>query len=395
MRTILHVDVDAFYASVEQRDHPEWKGRPVIVGADPQEGRGRGVVAACSYEARRCGLRSAMPIGQAWRLCPGGVYVRPRMRVYAAVSDEIMRSLGDFSPLVEPISIDEAFLDVSDSQKLLGAPARIAANIKRRILQTTGLTVSVGIAPNKLAAKIASELHKPNGLVEVPPQSLLSFLHPLPAAKLWGVGPRMERELSALGIRTVGDVSRRPMKELQSRFGKHGGLIWQLACGVDDRPVTPQHATKSIGKEHTFEKDVLDPDKVKKCLLGLADEVAGSLRKDGFRAKTVALKLRWAGFETHTRQLSVREPLQSGRQLYEIGCRLLEPFKIADRSVRLVGLTAAGLSHQPEPSRQLELFEQISGRNDERLQSTMDTIRKRFGARSIGRASSILSPKNT
>ncbi|MBI4247865.1 MAG: DNA polymerase IV [Elusimicrobia bacterium] len=390
MRTILHVDVDAFYASVEQRDHPEWKGRPVIVGADPQEGRGRGVVAACSYEARRCGLRSAMPIGQAWRLCPGGVYVRPRMRVYAGVSDEIMRILDDFSPLVEPISIDEAFLDISNSLKLLGVPLRIAADIKRRILQTTGLTVSVGIAPNKLAAKIASEIHKPDGLVEVPPQSLLSFLHPLPAAKLWGVGPRMERELNALGIRTIGDVSRRSMKELQSRFGKHGGLIWQLACGVDDRPVTPQRATKSIGKEHTFEKDVLDPGKVKKCLLGLADEVAGSLRKDGFRAKTVALKLRWAGFETHTRQMSVREPLQSGRQLYEIGCRLLESFKIVGRPVRLVGLTAAGLSPQTEPSRQLELFEQMSGRNDERLQSTMDTIRKRFGARSIGRASSIL-----
>ena len=379
-RTIIHVDMDAFYASVEQRDRPELRGRPVVVGADP---RGRGVVAAASYEARRFGIHSAMPIGRAYRLCPGAAFLPVDMDKYARESDRIMAILADFTPLVEPLSLDEAFLDVTGSRALHGTGVVIAGRIKTRIRDEVGLTASAGVAPSKFVAKIASDLEKPDGLVEVRPGQEVAFLRDLPLRRLWGIGPSAERELSALGARTIGDLARLGRGRLEARLGASGAHLFELAQGIDERPVVPWHDPKSIGAEETFGRDTRDVGRLRATLLAQADRVAAELRAAGLRGRTVTLKLRFADFHTLTRRGTGTAPTADGSEIFR---RVWTAFSKVPRSqpVRLIGLSVSGLSGATEPQ-QLSLL----GRPDrtDRLSQVRDEVRARFGPRALVRGS--------
>ena len=325
-RTIIHVDMDAFYASVEQRDRPELAGRPVVVGADP---RGRGVVSAASYEARRFGVHSAMPIGRAARLCPHAVFLPVDMVKYAQVSRRIMEVLAEFTPLMEAVSIDEAFLDVSASRALMGDGPTIAARIKARIREAVALAASVGVASNKFVAKVASDLEKPDGLVVVAPGAEADFLGPLPIARLWGVGRVTAAALESIGVRTIGQLAVIPEAHLQARFGAGGAGLRGLALGHDDRPVEPFAPPKSMGAEETFERDHRDVERLCATLRGQAERVARELRAEGYAGRTVQLKLRFADFSTLTRRHTA-EPTQDGLRIYQEARALLE--RIAARS---------------------------------------------------------------
>ncbi len=380
-RAIVHVDMDAFYTSVEQRDRPELRGKAVIVGADP---RGRGVVAAASYEARRYGIRSAMPIGRAYRLCPHGVFLPVDMPKYARVSAEIMGILGGFTPLVEPLSLDEAFLDVTASQALFGPALEIARAIKARIRGEVGLTASAGVAPNKFLAKVASDLEKPDGLVEVRPGEEAPFLRGLPLNRLWGVGPKAETTLAALGVRTIGQLAGLPRATLEARFGRAGAThLLGLARGQDDRPVVPWDEPKSVGAEETFERDTRDLGRLRATLLGQADRVAAELRAQGLRGRTVTLKMRFADFRTVTRRDTTEAPTADGGQIFH---RAWTAFSRLERplAIRLIGLSVSGLQREGDPQ-QLPLFG-TAGRG-ERIGRLADELRARFGGGAVHRAS--------
>jgi len=370
-RAIAHVDMDAFYASIEQRDRPELRGRPVIVGASPT---GRGVVSAASYEARPYGVRSAMPISRAARLCPHAAFVPVDMQKYQRVSAQIMGILVDFSPLVEPVSVDEAFVDLSGTDSLFGSPLDAVRLIKRRILAETGLTASAGLAANKFVAKVASELEKPDGLVVVVAGDEARFLGALPIERLWGVGRVMAKALGDLGFTTIGQLQRAPRAILGRRFGKHGEALHDLAFGRDDRPVEPYGIPKSIGAEETFGVDCTNPAQLKTTLRAHAERVAAELREGGFSAGRVTLKLRLAPFETHTRSVS-GEPTQDGLELYRRALALLERDRVT-RPVRLIGLSASRLG--PSGKGQLDLLDPAALRR-ERLARVVDRLTARFG----------------
>src|SRR3989449_2504818 len=311
-RTILHVDMDAFYAAVEQRDRPELKGKPVIVGADPKGGRGRGVVATASYEARAFGVSSAMPISQAWKRCPHGVYLHPDMDKYAAVSRQVMEVLGRFSDWVAQVSIEEAFLDVTGSGRAFGDGETVAARLKAAVRKETRLTASVGVATSKLVAKVASDMRKPDGLVVVPPGTEAAFLAPLPVRRLWGVGPKMEELLARLGVQTIGDLAAVDPKRLERRLGTHGHDLLVLAKGMDEREVVSEPAeARSLGQEHTYDQDTDDPERLRRTLLELADGVARRLRRHGLKSRTVTLKYRDEAFRTFTRAETLASPTDS------------------------------------------------------------------------------------
>ncbi len=384
-RQILHVDLDAFYASVEQRDNPELRGQPVIVGADPKEGRGRGVVAACSYEARTYGLHSAMPIGRAYRQCPQGVYLPVRMGRYAEVSSEIRDIFAGYTDRVEAISIDEAFLDVTGSLRLFGKARQIALALKDRIREEQRLTVSVGIAANKFIAKIASDLDKPDGLVEVRPGEELDFLAPLPISRLWGVGRKTEPRLRALGVKTIGDLREVPLRTMKAKFGVLGEHLHELAHGRDDREVVPESDPKSIGNETTYAEDISDSRVLRKTLLALAEEVGSRLRADGFRGRTVTLKFRYEDFTTHTRSHTLNEVTDIDAEIFETACVLLEDFlPLSGRKVRLLGVSVSNLEDASAPA-QLSLFQRVSaGRRPSperrrRAAEAVDRLRERYG----------------
>jgi len=388
MRTILHVDMDAFYTSVEQRDHPELRGRPVVVGADPRGGRGRGVVAASSYEARAFGVRSAMPIARAYRLCPQAAYLPPDMEKYAAVSRRIMDVLRSFTDLLEPLSIDEAFLDVSGCLRLYGSPPQIASAIKERIRAEELLTASIGIAPNKFLAKIASDLKKPDGLVEVLAGEEEMFLRDLPVERLWGVGPKMADELHNLGLQTIGDLARLSPDFLGQRFGKHGEHLYQLAHGRDDRPVVVESEPKSIGQETTFDEDTSDPERIRGTLLTLAEGVARRLRAERVRARTVTLKFRDEDFDTRTRARTLPEPTDDGRVLFETALALLGRVDARGRKVRLLGIYGGKLESLEARPRQLGLFEERPVVDKaQKLNRTVDALVDRFGEGVLTRGS--------
>ncbi len=370
-RAIAHVDMDAFYAAIEQRDRPELRGRPVIVGADPT---GRGVVSAASYEAREYGVRSAMPIGRAARLCPHAAFLPVDMAKYREVSVRIMAILADFSPLVEPVSVDEAFLDLTGTERLFGSPPEAVRQIKERIRRETGLTASAGLAPNKFLAKVASDLEKPDGLVVVPPGGEATFLAPLPVERLWGVGRVTAKALRDLGIATVGRLQGVPRSVLVRRFGKHGGDLHDLAFGRDNRSVEPFGVPKSVGAEETFDADVRDPARLKTTLRAHAERVAAELREGGFAAARVTLKLRLAPFETHTRS-ATGEPTQDGLELYRRASVLLDSEGVT-RPVRLIGLSTSRLG--PAGVGQLDLLDPAALRR-ERLARVVDRLTARFG----------------
>ncbi len=387
-RTILHVDMDAFYASVEQLDHPEYRGRPVVVGADPKGGRGRGVVAACSYEARAFGIHSALPIGRAWQRCPGAVFLRPRMDRYARVSRRVFAVFERYSDRVEPLSIDEAFLDLTGTERLLGPAVDAARRLKDEIRGEVGLVASVGVAPNKFLAKVASDLDKPDGFVVVRPGDEAAFLTPLPVRRLWGVGPRTATALERLGVRTVGDLARWRREDLRARFGELGDRIWALSRGVDDRPVVPGGEPKSVGAEHTFDADATDPDEVRRTLLGLADKVAARLRRGGRVAGGVTLKLRDDRFHTATRAARLAGPTDVGADLYDAALGLLAavPSWLRRRPVRLVGIAATRLSLRAAAGGQLDLFAPAPDSRRREAALAVDRVHDRFGPGALRRA---------
>lgn len=391
-RTILHVDMDAFYTSVEQRDCPEYRGKPVIVGADPRQGRGRGVVAAASYEARRYGVRSAMPISRAYRLCPRGIYLRGNMKKYAEVSARIMEVLESYTDLVEQISIDEAFLDATAVVALHGGAEKLARDIKNRIRREQNLTASVGVAPNKFLAKVASDLEKPDGLVVVPPGEEEAFLRDLPVERLWGVGPRTAETLHELGLYKISDIARLSPQDLGERFGKHGEHLFRLARGIDDRSVVPEHQAKSMGHETTFGEDVSDRRVVRRTLLELSEAVARRLRKHHLEGQTITLKYRDEHFVTETRARTLARPTDDAQVLFETALDLLQRIRIEGRKVRLLGISAGRLVGAGRGPTQLRLFD-----NDEkkrRLHESLDMLSGRYGESSLKRAS-LLEPRGS
>jgi len=375
---ILHADMDAFYASVEIRDRPELAGLPVIVG-----GGSRGVVLSASYEARVTGVRSAMPVTRARRLCPQAVFVAPRHRVYAAVSAEVMAVFRSITPEVEPLSLDEAFLDISGSIRRLGRPARIGELIRASIRDQQGITCSVGVANCKFVAKLASSLCKPDGLLVVPGDQVLDFLHPLPVAALWGVGEQTGQVLAGLGLRTVGDIAHTPLAVLQRELGQAvGSHLSALAWGRDDRPVIRGATDKSVGAEETFANDVDDPEVIRRELLRLSGRTARSLRASGSVARTVVVKLRLANFTTITRSRTLPEPTDVARRIYVTACDLYAAAGLDSRArLRLVGVRAAGLIPVARSATQLAFGERpVSWRDAERA---VDRIVGRFGPDTI------------
>jgi DNA polymerase IV len=381
--------MDAFYAAVEQRDHPEYRMKPVIVGSDPKGGKGRGIVATCSYEARKFGIHSAQPISQAWRLCPQGVYVRPDMGKYARASSQVMSVLLDFTDMLEQISIDEAFLDVTGSERLFGSGLEIAEKIKRRIRDELHLTASVGVAGNKFVAKVASDLNKPDGLVIVEPGSEREFLSPLPIGRLWGVGPKTEAYLKKIGLERIGQIAEVPQSDLSVRLGKSGAHLWQLARGIDDRPVLPEEGCKSIGHEITFERDTSDAALLEATLLSLTEKVAQRLRAQGFSARTIAIKFRKADFSTFTRRITLKAPADTAEKIFPIARQLFKSLFREGLLVRLIGVYGSNLEAD-ESGQQMSLFNPVP-QKDRKLAAALDDITQRFGDQAITRAA--LVPK--
>ncbi len=372
---ILHVDMDAFYASVEVRDRPELAGRPVIVGGDG----GRGVVLSASYAARAFGVRSAMPVTRARRMCPHAVFVPPRHRVYAAASRQVMAIFGAITPEVEPLALDEAFLDVSGAVRRLGPPAAIAALIRAQVAEQQHLTCSVGVAACKFVAKIASARCKPDGLLVVPRADVLGFLHPLPVSVLWGVGDRTAEVLARLGLRTVGDIAHAPVAALQRELGPaQGSHLAALAWGRDERRVTPRVPEKSIGAEETFPADVDDPQRIRGELLRLSGRTAAALRAGGYVARTVSVKLRLASFKTMTRSRTLASPTDVAHQIYATACALYESAGL-DRAarLRLVGVRASGLARAADASTQPAFGDRPVGWRE--AEQAVDKIAGRFG----------------
>ena len=380
MRTILHVDMDAFYASVEERDRPELKGKPLIVGGTT----GRGVVAAASYAVRRFGVRSAMPMREALKRCPHAICVAPRMARYKEVSAQVFAIFHEFTPLVEGLSLDEAFLDVTGSERLFGEPAVIGAEIRRRIRAVTELTASVGIAPNKSLAKIASDLNKPDGLFCIGPHNLHEVLERLAVERLFGVGAKTLPVVHACGLKTFGDVARAGDDQLWRAFGKHGRAMQARAAGLDERPVVPDREEKSISAEETFDKDIRDAAVLERRLTALADRAAARLRAAGLCAGRVTVKIRRADFTTYTRQCALEPPTQDTAAVCAGAQRLLRTW-LAGRgnvALRLLGVGTSDLSAVRQP----DLFAEGSARVS-RLDSAIDGIRDRFGAQVLTRAS--------
>ncbi len=375
---ILHVDLDAFFAAVEQRDRPELRGRPVVVGGGGPDQRG--VVSAASYEARVFGVHSAMPLRTAGRLCPHAVFLPVDGRKYQAVSRDVMAILRRFTPMVQPISIDEAFLDVTGSRALFGDGETIARRIKDAIRSEVDLTASVGVASTKLVAKVASELRKPDGLVVVPPGTEAAFLAPLPISRLWGVGGKTADVLREFGVVTIGDLAALPPDALVRRFGKHGAALVDRAVGVDPDPVATGDPAKSIGHEHTFDVDTADREAIERTLLGMADGVAWRLRASGLKAATVTLKLRDSAFVTITRQTGLDTPADLTEPIFEAALTLLRR-ELHGQRIRLVGVTASNFRDR----QQLALFEGEDPRRHQAAEA-LDRIRRKYGERAVTRA---------
>lgn len=374
-RTIVHVDMDAFFAQIEVLDNPSLRGKPVIVGG-PRDSA-RGVVSTCSYEARRYGVRSAMPIQQAVKLCPHGIFLRPRFERYAAVSRHIRRILAEFSPLVEAISVDEAFLDMTGCEHFYRDPVHLGRAIKERIYQETSLTCSAGVAPNKFLAKLASDQQKPDGLVVVTQDQVDHFLLPMPVDALWGVGPKTAQRLRQAGIHTVAQVRTRSLESICRILGTtHGRHVYDLAFGRDDRPVEPYSPPKSIGKETTFPVDVPDGPDLRAHLARLAASVGERVRRKGVFPRTVTVKVRFPDFATHTKSISLKHPFCDDDTLFKQANALLDHFNL-QRPLRLLGVYVSNFQEQGQTS----LFPLEA----DRLTEAVDALNQRLGQRVIRR----------
>ena len=386
-REIIHLDLDAFYASVEMLDNPEIAGKPVIVGG----GGKRGVVTAASYEARKFGVHSAQPVATARRLCTGR---------YKEMSDRVFEIFRRFSPLVEALSIDEGFLDVTGTERLFGGALEVARKIKEAVASETGLTVSAGVAASKFVAKIASDMNKPDGLTVVPRGKEKEFLGPLPVGKLWGVGKVTETALHRMGVKTIGDLASVPAENLKKRFGKHGLHLHRLANGIDDREVEPEHEVKSIGHEDTYDEDIRDREAIGKELLSLAHRVSSRLRRKGFRGRTVTLKVKYHNFTQVTRAATLPSPTDDGATIYRTVIPLLKKTEAGRRPVRLLGISVSHFGEKRFPREewgQIPLFGQrpeprppssrgTTARDPARtakLNEAVDRIREKYGERGI------------
>ena len=375
-RWIAHMDLDAFFASCEQRDRPAYRGRPVVVGALPGH---RGVVAACSYEARRFGIHSAMPIAEASRRCPDAVYLRPDMAKYKQASREVFAVLETLTPVVEAASIDEAYLDVSGLERLLGPPETIGRDIKHRILEATGLTASVGIGPNRLIAKLGSEHRKPDGLTVIAPEQVLDFLAPLPVSQIRGLGRQTRKIIDRLGIRTIGQLRALPQAVLEQHLGKRAAASFHYqSLGIASDQVTPGQTRKSISRETTFTNDVRDSGVLQHTLRTLAAEVARTARREGLAGCVVTLKIRYTGFDTYTRQRKRAAPSDDEREIYKAAWQLYLDGGLPQKPVRLIGVGISGW--EAEPSAQADLFGVSENRaGDRRVLETIDAVEDKFG----------------
>lgn len=378
-KSILHLDMDAFYPAVEVLDNPELKGKPVIVGG----GRERGVVSSASYEARKFGVHSAQPMVTAMRLCPHAVFLPVRMKRYKEVSDRLFNIFYEFTPLVEPLSIDEAFLDVTGSERLLGSAVDIAKQIKQTVLNRIGLTVSAGVAPSKFVAKIASDMEKPDGLTIVPLDQVGKFLAPLPIKKMWGVGKATQEALTRMNVLTFEDLSRVPIKILEKKFGKQGHKMHVLSLGIDEREVITRRHVKSIGHEETYLRDIMATDAVKKELLALSNKVARRMRRQNITGKTITLKVKYNDFVQVTRSETLLKSIDDGFEIYAIACRLLKKTEAGKRPVRLLGISLSQL--QTDHTRgQLSLFEEENtSLKRKRLNTALDALMEKHGADSV------------
>ena len=378
---ILHVDMDAFYASVEERDDPSLVGKTVIVGGTAE---GRGVVAAANYEARKFGVHSAMSAARAVRLCPHATFIRPRMDRYAEVSRQVRSIFEEFTPLVEPLSLDEAFLDATGSEPLFGSSAEIGRQIKNRIRTHLQLIASVGVAPNKFLAKIASDLRKPDGFVVVEQGEVQEFLDPLPVGRIWGVGKVTGKVFDRLGIRTIGELRQLSMDSLQQLFGSSGEHYWRLSHGLDERKVVPDREAKSISHETTFAEDIANRDELQAWLVELVEQVARRLRRHELKGRTVELKVRFADFHTITRSATLAEPTNITHELLVAGSELLRTKLPQNHSpVRLLGFGVKGFDDTGRSQRQL--FDEPDRQRQRQLDEVADQIAGKFGKAAIRR----------
>lgn len=372
---ILHADMDAFYAAVAVRDDPSLKGKPVVVGAGP-----RSVVLSATYEARALGIRAAMPVSRARRMAPHAIFVPPTHERYSQVSDSVMEIFRAFTPLVEPISLDEAFLDVSGARRLLGTPLNIAQSIRHRINDELGITCSIGIASTKFVAKLASNECKPDGLLLVPASETIAFLHPLPVGALWGVGAKTEEVLHRLGLKTIGDIAHTPANTLVRALGQaHGEHLHDLSWGRDPRRVTPYEPEKSVGAEETFGVDIDNPDLIHRELLRLSEKVAGRLRHAGLRGRTVSLKVKFADFTTITRSKTIADPTDVSQEIYAIARSLYEALHLDRARIRLVGVRIEGL--YSDAPMQLRLDQRTHGWREAEVAA--DQAAEKFGHRVV------------
>jgi nucleotidyltransferase/DNA polymerase involved in DNA repair len=383
-RKILHLDMDAFYASIEQRDNPSLKGRPVIVGGEAEK---RGVVSAASYEARAFGVHSAMPTSQARRLCPQGVFLPVRMDRYRGVSGLIFEIFREYTPLIEPLSLDESFLDVTGCESLFGPAPEIARTIKKKILAQTGLTASAGIAPNKFLAKIASDWRKPDGLVEIKPEEVGAFLENLPVSKLWGVGKATEEVLQGMGIFRVGQLARFPREAIEKKMGNFGLELLALARGEDDRPVVSGEEAKSLSQEQTFTPDLQERQIMQQILLDQAEQVGWELRKQKLKGLTVHLKVRYPDFTLITRSQTLSAPTDAGMEIYRTAVKLLDKTEALSRKARLLGVGISNLRRREAPF-QRGLFDAYREKEEKSLEA-VDKIWDKFGPQALKRASQL------
>ena len=382
MRKILHIDMDAFYASIEQRDNPALRGQPVIVGGDAEK---RGVVSAASYEARAFGVHSAMPASQAKRLCPHGIFLPVRMDRYREVSGQIFEVFQEYTPIIEPLSLDESFLDVTGCESLFGPAPEIARAIKRKILIRTGLTASAGIAPNKFLAKIASDWRKPDGLMEIKTDEVGAFLENLPISRLWGVGKSTEEILKGMGILRAGQLAQYPPEGIEKKLGKFGLELIALARGEDERPVVPHEEAKSLSQEQTFTPDLQDRQVMEQILLDQAEQVGWELRKQNLRGQTIHLKVRYPDFTLITRSQTLSFPTDAGMEIYRTAMKLLEKTEVLSRKARLLGVGVSNLCRRDAP-RQRGLFDSYREKEEKSLEA-VDKIWEKFGPEAIKRAS--------
>jgi DNA polymerase-4 len=340
MRKIIHIDMDAFYAAIEQRDNPNLKGKPVIVGGDPSE---RGVVATCSYEARKFGVHSAMSTSRAYHLCPQGIFIRPRFEVYNSVSQEIRKIFYEYTDLVEPLSLDEAYLDVTVNKKGESLATKLAKEIKQQIVQCTGLTASAGVSFNKFLAKVASDWRKPDGLTVIPPERAVEFIEQLPIRKFYGIGEVTEKKMITRGILTGADLRKWERAALIEDFGKSGDFFYRLAHCLDERPVNPHRIRKSYGKEITLQKDLNEREELLQIIRMLAEKVEKGLQKNQILGRTVTLKVRYRDFKTVTRSLTMDNPMQDKEIIYKVAASLLENTEAGEKYVRLLGISISHL----------------------------------------------------